>query len=86
MKLVSGSEGAADVFHEQHQVQFVGGASLEFGHEVFVKVACLDRLRVDEQATATDVVGQFAEAREDVLKHAGGQADPLVVAGDAESR
>ena len=54
----STQEGATDVLNEQDKVQVVGRAGLELGHEVEVGIPRLLRLGVDEQAPATDVVGE----------------------------
>jgi hypothetical protein len=45
----------ADVLHKQHQVEVVGRAWLEVGHQVQVKVASLFGLRVDQEPPAPDV-------------------------------
>jgi len=60
-------QGAADVFREQQQVQAVGGAGLELGDEVEVKVTGLDRFRVHEQTTAPNVGGKLQNPGEHML-------------------
>ena len=61
------AEGPADVFHEQDQVQRVGGAGLELRYQVTVEVAGLFRFGVHEKASTSNPIGQSDEAGEHVL-------------------
>ena len=80
-----GPKGSAYVFHEQHEVKFVGRTGLELGYEMNVKVAGVGGFSVDEQASTTDAVAEFSEPSEDVLEHASCKAGALVVDVHAES-
>jgi len=49
----------SNVLHEEHKVQFVGRARLEFGHQVEVEVSGFVRLGMHQQASTANVGGQF---------------------------
>jgi hypothetical protein len=65
-------------------VHVVGRAGLELGYEVEVEIWRLLGFGVNEQAPATDVVGELDQADEDVLEQAGPEPVALVVDVDAE--
>ena len=80
----SASQRSSDVLHQQHEVQLIGRAVLELGHEVTIEVAGVVRLGVHQQATTTDVVGQLEQPGEDVLQQCRAETATLVSDVDAE--
>jgi hypothetical protein len=79
------SKSSAYVFHEQHEVEVVGWAGLELGHQMHVEVAGVGAFGVDDQASTTYVVRELGESSENVLEHAGSKPCAFVVDVDAES-
>lgn len=76
---------SAYVFHEQHEVKWVGGAGLELRYEMNVKVAGFGGFGVYKETSTADVVREFNQAGEDVLKHSGSKSCTFVVDVYAES-
>jgi hypothetical protein len=59
----SSAQSPADVLHEKDEVEVVGRAGLELGHEMQVEVSSRFGLGVNKQTPASDVIGQFDESR-----------------------
>lgn len=76
-------EGVVDVFHEEYEVEGVGGGWFEFGDEVEVEVSGVGGFGVDEQASTADGGAEFGCSSGDVLDEAGAEAVSFVVGVDA---
>ena len=64
MPRASPLQRATDVLQEQDEVQLVRRALLEFVDDVQIEVARASALCVDQEATATDAVGEPDETAE----------------------
>lgn len=73
------TQGSADVFHQQHQVELVGRRRFELWDEVPVEVPRLGGLGVDEQGTTADLLPERVGPRDHVAEQPGSEPVTLVV-------
>ena len=78
MRCRSMGKGSSDVFHQQHEVEWVCGAVFELGDEVPVEVAGVAGFGVDEECPTADLIGEDEESQEHVLGHAGAESSALM--------
>jgi hypothetical protein len=75
-----------DVFHEENEVQRVGGRWLEAGNEMEIEIPGMLALGVDEKTSTTDRGSEFGHPADDVLEQPYAQTVALVTDIDTEAR
>ena len=74
-----------DVFHEEDEVQRVGGRWLEAGNEMEIEIPGMVALGVDEKASTPDCGSEFGHPADDVLEQPYAQTMALVTDIDTET-
>src|SRR5688572_10175307 len=81
----SPAEGAANVLHQQNEVEGVGGTVLQLGDEMAVERAGVTGLGVDQECPAADVFREREESKEHVLKQACAESSAFMMEVHAEA-
>ena len=81
----SGKERLACVFHEEDEVEWVGGAGFEFGDEVEVERPGVVVFGVNDESTAPNIFAEGDEAGNCVDEKSRSEPVAFVVGVDAES-
>jgi len=73
-----------DVFHQQHEMEFIGGRWFELWDQVVMEPSCLCGLGVHEQTATADLCAEIGGAGDDVSEQTSAQALAFVVDRDTE--